>query len=170
MATNLAFTTLRWCGASAATAVLLLAANCAPLPPTSSVVIPPAPGGAARIWTYRNDAPNEPNQTPYARLNGQIARVVQPNGAFYRDVSPGYYTVTVDSYGAPYAHKFADFNLGAGQEAFVEVLSMREKVGSGEGLRTLFFTQLVPPDIARPAIAGTPFTAQLIASDRSLID
>jgi hypothetical protein len=156
MARNFAFTTLRWCGA-AATAVLLLAANCAPLPPTSSVVIPPVPGGAARIWIYRNDAPNEPNQTPYARLNGQIAGVVQPNGAFYRDVPPGYYTVAVDSYGAPYPHQFAEFNLGPGQEAYVEVLSMRDKVGSSEGLRTFFFTQLVPPEIARPAIAGTPF-------------
>ena len=156
MARNFASTTLRWCGA-AATAVLLLAANCALLPPTSSVVIPSVPGGAARIWIYRNDAPNEPNQTPYARLNGQIAGVVQPNGAFYRDVPPAYYTVAVDSYGAPYPHQFAEFNLGPGQEAFVEVLSMRDKVGSSEGLRTFFFTQLVPPEIARPAIAGTPF-------------
>ena len=156
MARNLAFTTFRWWGA-ATTAVLLLAANCAPLPPTSSVAIPPVPGGAARIWIYRNDAPNEPNQTPYVRLNGQIVGLMQPNGAFYRDVPPGYYTVAVDSYGAPYPHQFADFNLGPGQEAFVEVLSMREKVGSSEGLRTFFFTQLVPPEIARPAIAGTPF-------------
>ena len=156
MARNFAFTTLRWCGA-AATAVLLLVANCAPLPPTSSVVVPPVPGGAARIWIYRNDAPNEPNQTPYVRLNGQITGVVQPNGAFYRDVPPGYYTVAVDSYGAPYPHQFAEFNLGPGQEAFVEVLSMRDKVGSSEGLRTFFFTQLVPPEIASPAIAGTPF-------------
>jgi hypothetical protein len=156
MARNFASTTFRWCGA-AATAVLLLAANCALLPPTSSVVIPSVPGGAARIWIYRNDAPNEPNQTPYARLNGQIAGVLQPNGAFYRDVPPGYYTVAVDSYGAPYPHQFAEFNLGPGQEAFVEVLSMRDKVGSSEGLRTFFFTQLVPPEIARPAIAGTPF-------------
>ena len=156
MARNFASTTFRWCGA-AATAVLLLAANCALLPPTSSVVIPSVPGGAARIWIYRNDAPNEPNQTPYARLNGQIGGVVQPNGAFYRDVPPGYYTVAVDSYGAPYPHQFAEFNLGPGQEAFVEVLSMRDKVGSSEGLRTFFFTQLVPPEIARPAIAGTPF-------------
>ena len=156
MARNLAFATFRWWGV-AATAVLLLAANCAPLPPTSSVAIPPVPGGAARIWIYRNDAPNEPNQTPYVRLNGQIVGLMQPNGAFYRDVPPGSYTVAVDSYGAPYPHQFADFNLGPGQEAFVEVLSMREKVGSSEGLRTFFFTQLVPPEIARPAIAGTPF-------------
>ena len=42
----------------------------------------------ARIWIYRNDAPNEPNQTPYVRLNGQKAGVVQPSGAFYRDVPP----------------------------------------------------------------------------------
>ena len=118
---------------------------------------PAGPGWAARIWIYRNDAPNEPNQTPYANLNGQIAGVVQPNGAFYRDVPPGFYTVAVDSYGAPYPHQFAEFNLGPGQEAFVEVLSMRDKVGSSEGLRTYFFTQLVPPEIARPAIAGTPF-------------
>lgn len=142
---------------SAAIALLLAATSCAQLPPTSSVVIPPVPGGAARIWIYRNDAPNEPNQTPYARLNGQIAGVVQLNGAFYRDVPPGHYTVAVDSYGAPYSHQFAEFNLGGGQEAFVKVLSMREKVGSGEGLRTFFFTQLVPSDIARPEIGVTPF-------------
>jgi hypothetical protein len=36
-------------------------------------------------------------------------------------------------------------------------LSMRDKVGGPEALRTYFFTQLVPADIARPAIAGTPF-------------
>ena len=94
------------------------------------------------------------------RLNGQIAGVVQPSGAFYRDVPPGYYTVAVNSYGAPYPHQFADFNLGAGQEAFVEVLSMREKVGTAEGLRTLFFhsssrlTSLAPPSLGRPFTAA----------------
>ena len=156
MARNFAFTTLRWCGA-AATAVLLLAANCAPLPPTSSVVIPPVPGGAARIWIYRNDGPYEASETPYVRLNGQIAGIVQPYGALYRDVPPGHYAVTVDSYGVPYPNQFAEFDLGAGQEVFIKVLSMRDKVGGPEGLRTHFFTELVPPDIARPAIAGTPF-------------
>ena len=158
MVRNLAFTTLRWCGA-AATAVLLLAANCAPLPPTSSVVIPPVPGGAARIWIYRNDGPYETSETPYVRLNGQIAGVLQPNGALYRDVPPGQYAVTVDSYGVPYPYQFVEFDLGAGQEAFVKVLSMRDKVGGPVAMRTHFFTELVPPDIARPAIAVTPFDA-----------
>ncbi|HXO89299.1 MAG TPA: DUF2846 domain-containing protein [Stellaceae bacterium] len=133
--------------------------SCGQLPPTSSVVIPPVPAGAGRVWVYRNDYQYEADETPYVRLNGQIAGIIQPNGVFYRDVAPGYYTVAVDSYGAPYPHQFAEFNLGAGQEAFVKVLSMREKVGGSEGagLRTLFFTQLFPADAARAAIAGTPF-------------
>jgi hypothetical protein len=116
------------------------------------------PAGVARIWIYRNDGPYEANQTPYLRLNSQIAGIVQPNGAFYRDVPPGQYSVTVDSYGVPYRNQFVEFNLGAGQEAVVKVLSMRDKVGDeGVALRTRFFTQSVPPDAARPAIAGTPF-------------
>ena len=143
--------------AGAAIAFLLTTVSCGPLPPTSSVVIPPVPGGAARIWIYRNDAPYDASETPYLRLNGHIVGIVQPDGALYRDVPPGHYAVSVASYSVPYPHQFAEFDLGLGQEAFVKVLSMREKVGSGEGLRTFFFTQLVPPDIARPEIAGTPF-------------
>jgi hypothetical protein len=142
-----------------AASLLLVLAGCSQLPPTSSVVIPPVPAGSARIWIYRNDGPYEANQTPYMRLNGQIAGIVQPNGAFYRDVPPGHYAVVVDSYGVPYSNQFTEFDLGAGQEAFVKVLSMREKVGGGDSnaLRTRFFTELVPPEAARPAIAVTPF-------------
>ena len=68
----------------------------------SAVVIPSVPGGAARIWIYRNDYQYEPRDTPYVWLNGRIAGVIQPNAAFYRDVPPAQYTVTVDSYGVPY--------------------------------------------------------------------
>ena len=138
---------------------LLALAGCSQLPPTSSVVIPPIAPGAGRVWLYRNDYQYEPHQTPYVMLNGQIVGVVQPNGAFYRDVPPGHYTVVVDSYGVPYPNQFAEFNLGAGQEAFVKVLSMREKVGGefGVGGRTRFFTQLFPADAARAAISSTPF-------------
>ena len=143
--------------------LLVILAACSQLPPTSSVAIPPVPGGAGRIWIYRNDYQYEAHQTPYVRLNGQIAGVVQPNGAFYRDVPPGYYTVAVDSYGVPYPHQFAEFTLGAGQEAFVKVLSMRDKVGGefGVGSRARFFTQLFRADAARPAVAGTPFYGSL---------
>ena len=101
----------RW--RSAATAVLLLAANCAPLPPTSSVVIAPIPAGDARLWFYRDGGPRETQDRPYLRLNGQIAGISEPNGALYRDVAPGHYAVTVDSYLNTYVNQFADINLTA---------------------------------------------------------
>jgi hypothetical protein len=139
--------------------LFLVLASCAPLPPTSSVVIPPIPAGAARIWIYRNDGPYESSDRPYLRFNGQVAGIVEPNGTFYRDLPPGYYVVTVDSYGVPFPNQFAGADLAAGQTAFVKVLSMREKVGGGEYIvtRARFFTQLFPGDAARAAIAATPF-------------
>ncbi len=140
-------------------ASLLLVVACSQAPATSLVVVPPVPAGAARIWIYRNDGPYEAQQRPYLWLNGHIVGIVEPNGAMYRDVPPGQYTVTVDSYGVPYPNQFAEFNLGVGQEAFVKVLSMREKVGGefGVGSRARFFTELFPADAARAAIASTPF-------------
>jgi len=146
---------LHWCAAG----LLLLLTSCSQVPPTSSVVIPPVPAGGARIWIYRNDGPYESQYRPYLRLNGQITGISEPNGAFYRDLPPGHYTVSVDSYGVPYPNQFAQLDLGAGQEAFIKVLSMRERVGGGDSIssRALFFTQLVPAEDAQAAIAVTPF-------------
>jgi len=139
--------------------LILLMTSCGQLPPTSSAVIPPIPAGDARFWIYRNDGPYDSQDRPYLRLNGQVAGIVEPNGAFYRDVPAGHYAITVDSYGVPYPNQFVQGDLGAGQEAFIKVLSMREKVGGGDYIssRALFFTQLFPPDAARSAIASTPF-------------
>jgi hypothetical protein len=150
---------LRWlrrCGAS----LLLVLTGCSEVPPTSSATVPPIPAGEARIWIYRNDGPHDTQDRPYLRLNGQVAAISEPNGAFYRDVPPGHYAVSVDSYGVPYPNQFAQVDLGAGQEAFIKVLSMRERVGGGgdsNAFRALFFTQLFPADAARAAIADTPF-------------
>jgi len=142
-----------------AASLLLLLAGCSQVPPTSSAAIPPVPSGAARIWVYRQDGPYESHDRPYLRLNGQITGIVEPNGALYRDVPPGHYGITVDSYGPLWPYQFAQFDLVAGQEAFVKVLSMRERVGGGDNvsLRTIFFTELYPADAARPAVASTPF-------------
>jgi len=139
--------------------LLLVLSGCSQLPPTSSAVIPPVPVGAARIWIYRNEGPYETSNRPYLRLNDQVAGIVEPNGAFFRDVPPGHYAVTVDSYGVPYPNQFTGVDLAAGQTAYVKVLSMREKVGGefGVGSRALFFTQLVPADVAQADIAVMPF-------------
>jgi hypothetical protein len=88
---------LHWCAAG----LLLLLTSCSQVPPTSSVVIPPVPAGGARIWIYRNEGLYESKDRPYLRLNGQIAGISEPNGAFYRDLPSGHYTVSVDSYGVP---------------------------------------------------------------------
>jgi hypothetical protein len=144
-----------------AASLLLLLTSCSQVPPTSSAVIPPIPAGDTRIWIYRNDGPYDSQDRPYVRLNGQIAGISEPNGAFYRDVPPGHYTVSVDSYGVPYPNQFAQLDLGAGQQAFIKVVSMRERVGGGGDVnfssRALFFTWLIPAEAAQAAIAVTPF-------------
>ena len=141
-----------------AASLLLVLGCCSQLPPTSSVVISPVPAGAARIWIYRNEGPYESHDRPYFRLNNQVAGISEPDGVLYRDVPPGRYVVSVDSYGVPYPIQFADFDIRAGQEAFIKVLSMRVKVGDdGIASRAIFFTQLVAADAARAAIASTPF-------------
>ena len=144
---------LRRCAAC----LLLLLSGCSQVPLTNSVAIPPVPAGAARLWIYRNDGPNDKHDRPYLRLNGQVAGIAEPNGAFYRDLPPGPYTVSVDTYGAPFPNQFARVDLAAGQVAFVKVLSMLEKVGGPVASRAFFFTQLVPADTAKGAIAVTPF-------------
>lgn len=142
-----------------AAGLLLLLTSCSQVPPTSSAAIPPLPAGAARIWFYRNDGPYDSQDRPYLRLNGQVAGIAEPNGALYRDVPPGHYGISVDSYGVAYPNQFAQVDLDAGQEAFVKTLYMRERVGGGDSnsFRTRFYTELFPADAARAAIAGTPF-------------
>ena len=142
-----------------AASVLLLLTSCSQVPPTSSAVIPPIPAGDARIWIYRNDGVYESQERPYVRLTGQVAGISEPNGAFYRDVPPGRYTVSLDSYGVPYPNQFAQLDLGAGQQAFIKVVSLRERVGGGDyvGSRARFFTWIIPAEAAQAAIAVIPF-------------
>jgi len=144
---------------SPATAVLLVAANCAQLPPTNSVAIPPIPAGEARLWVYRDGGPRETQERAYLRLNGQIAGISEPNGAVYHDVVPGHYAVTVDSYLGTYFNQFADLDLAAGQEAFVEVLSQGQWVGGEVGGSYVenFYTLVIPAKAARADVAHRPF-------------
>ena len=142
--------------------LLLLLAGCSQLLPTSSVMIPPVPAGESRIWLYRNEGTYESHETPYFRLNGLPVGISEPNAALYRDVPPGHYTVSVDSYGVPYPNQFANFDISAAQEIFVKVVSMRERVGGGGGdggfgFRTIFYTWLIPTDAAGAEISSIPF-------------
>jgi hypothetical protein len=147
-------------GACIATAVLLSAAGCAQLPPTSSVKIPPITAGAARVWFFRDYEPHETLARPYVWLNQQIAGVSEPGGAFYRDVAPAHYSITVDSAGRDF-NQVADTELAAGQEAYAKVVSLRSWLDDDNciiwsGCDT-FYVWLIRPEEARPAVRKSLF-------------
>jgi hypothetical protein len=144
----------QWRGA--AIALLALTANCAQLPPASSATIAPIPTGEARIWFYRDGGPREAQERPYLRLNSQIVGISEPNGAFYRDVRPGHYQITVDSYLSTYVNQFAVIDLSAGEEAYVEVLSQGQRVSDRAG-RENFYTRVIPTETARTEVSRRRF-------------
>ena len=144
----------QWRGA--ASALLAITVNCTQLPPTSSVTIAPIPAGDARIWFYRDGGPREAQERPYLRLNGQIAGISEPNGAFYRDVRPGHYQITVDSYLSTYVNQFAVIDLSAGEEAYVEVLSQGQRVSDRAG-RENFYTRVISAEAARTEVSRRRF-------------
>ena len=111
---------------AAGSILLLAAASCAPPPTTASVAIPPIPPQQGRVWFYREvDTADQNTTTPYVRLNGAIAGVPEQGGAFYRDVSPGRYQITVDSEGmSPSPSR--DVALVAGEQILRQDRARRE--------------------------------------------
>ncbi|MBV8120838.1 MAG: hypothetical protein JO081_12980, partial [Alphaproteobacteria bacterium] len=99
-------------------AVLVALGDCAPMLPTSAALIPPIPAGMARVWFYREDLPQIAWQRPYVRMNGAVVGISEDGGAFYRDVPPGQYHVSVDSYGED-INQFPYIALDAGQTVYL---------------------------------------------------
>ena len=151
-------------------AIFLVAATaCAQSPPPmASVAIPPIPAGEARVWFYRPIDAYDSMATPYIRMNDAIVATSVPKGASYRDVPPGQYHITVDSYGKDF-NQDKNVQLAAGQELFVEIVSLRNWVpinggggdtgggGSGDFGRNTFYVWLMPADKAREEVARSAF-------------
>jgi hypothetical protein len=113
------------------------------------------PPGYARIWIYRLDEPYVSLARPYVRFNGRIAGISEPGGAFYRDVLPGKYYVTVDSQGRD-VNQFAHLDLAAGQQAYIEVQVLRDwDCTTFDNYRCwpTFYARLQSPQVAIAAIA-----------------
>jgi hypothetical protein len=146
--------------------VLLVTAACSELPKTASVAIPPIPAGDARVWFYRPIDAYDSMATPFIRMNDAIVATSMPNGASYRDVPAGPYHITVDSYGKDF-NQDKNVQLAAGQELFVEVVSLRswvptgsggdESGGGGDFGRNTFYVWLIPADKARGEVARSAY-------------
>jgi hypothetical protein len=117
------------------------------------------PPGYARIWLYRLDEPYVSLARPYVRFNGRIVGISEPGGAFYRDLAPGKYYVTVDSQGRD-VNQFVDVNVAASQQVYIEVqvlISWDCTTFDSNRCSPTFYTRLQPPQVAIATIAhSTP--------------
>jgi hypothetical protein len=141
--------------------LLLALWSCAPLPPTSTVSIPPLPPGLARVWFYREDAPYISQARPYVRMNGAIVGISEDGGAFYRDVAPGEYYLTADSYGAD-INQFPHVALVPGETMYFQVIGSRYWASGGGGReggweRPTFYVRVEPAQVAGSAIDRSRF-------------
>ena len=147
---------LRSWAASGAIALLLSCAYPLAGAPVAAQVASPAPPGAARIWFYRTYEPYVARNMAAVSLNGALIGYAQPEGgAFYRDVPPGRYHVTVGSQGQD-VNQDAWIDIGPGQQAYVKVLGTDNWDAGGDNMiysRDVFYARLMPPQIAQAEIA-----------------
>jgi hypothetical protein len=146
----------------AARSLLLAIVSCAQLPPTAAVAVPPIPTGKARAWFYRDPGPYDCVGTPHIRMNEAIAAISQIGGASYRDVPPGQYLITVDSYGRDF-NQFRQVYLFPGQQTYFKILCLRNWISGGGARdgggyqRDTFYVWDIPPEIAQGDVARSRF-------------
>ena len=149
-----------WPLRAAGCVLLAVLAGCAgaPVAPATSAAMA---AGAARIWFYRDYEPSVSLNIANVGLNGVTAASVDAFGsALYRDVPPGRYHVTVESFGTD-VNQAKDVDLMPGQEAFVKVLAAGGWESDGERnsfKRDTFYVSLVPPQVARAELATHPLS------------
>lgn len=144
---------------AAATAVrigLMLWALLAPA--LAAAIAPGPPPGEAQIWVYRLDEPYVSLARHYVRFNGRIVAISELGGAFYRDVAPGEYYVTVDTAGRD-VNQFVRIDAAAGQRIYIEVQVLRywdcgaPDSDGDQWCQPTFYTRLQRPGVAAAAIA-----------------
>ena len=153
-----------WLSAAGCAAALLVMMRPAPAPAETQSVLPPIPPGQARIWFYREMDPQHTMGRPYLRLNGAIVAISEPGGSFYRDVPPGHYHVTVDSYGVD-QNQDRDVDLAPGQQVFAKVVSNDQWIDFGGGSdmggssfhRDTFYVWTMPPQTAAAELPQTRY-------------
>jgi len=138
---------------------LLTVMGCAQAP-TASYPISPIPSQAARIWFYRDASAYDGKESRLIRLNGAVVGQSQVGDAFYRDVPPGHYHLTVDTVVTDRTQE-ADVDLAAGQQAYAKIMSLHgDFVDGGDE----FYVWLMPAEAARAAIAGLSFQGSMASA------
>jgi hypothetical protein len=148
-----------WVKCVAAIALFVALCGCASLPPTGAVAIPAVPAGMARAWFYRDDVPYSSLDRPYVRMNGAIVGISESGGAFYRDVAPGQYYVTVDSWGVD-VNQFPHAVLVPGETAYFKIFSSGVWASGGataNWARPTFYVWQMPVAMATPEVARSSF-------------
>jgi len=149
----------RWLMRAGQTVLLLATVSCVQPATTASVALPPIPASEARIWFYRNYEPYAGKGLPAVAANGGYVGRAELGGAFYRDVPPGHYHVTVETDGAD-VNQSADFDLFPGQEAYVKIVSNPEWVSYGvesQVERPTFYAWLMSGEAAHADVAHSAF-------------
>lgn len=134
--------------------------GCARSPTVQTASIPPISAGDARIWIYRSFIPSDSLNLAQVSINGVVAGYAQATGgAFYRDVPPGRYHVSVQSFGQDF-NQSANIALAAGQEAYIRIESLSDWSSGGDLTsfkRDTFYARLVDPDRGRAEVARSTF-------------
>jgi hypothetical protein len=97
-------------------------------------------------------------------MNDGIVGISEPGGTFYRDVLPGHYHVSVDSY-LPDANITRDVDLTPGQQVYFKVLPEQYVCGGGgdgggtDCERANFHVWTMPPEVAQATVARSQFYA-----------
>jgi hypothetical protein len=91
-------------------------------------------------------------------LNGATVGYEQLGGGFYRNVAPGYYVIAAPSFVALDPSQSATVDLAAGQEAYLKLDALGWPNGGGENMVIEYYVRLMPPQIARTAIAQLAFS------------
>jgi hypothetical protein len=92
-------------------------------------------------------------------MNGAIVGISELGGAFYRDVSPGEYYVTIDSY-RQFINQFPHVYLTPGETAYFQVFEASGSSGVGavrNFSRPSFYVWAMPTEIAAPEVARSLF-------------
>src|SRR5260370_42595121 len=99
-------------------------------------------------------------------MNESVVGSSEAGGTFYRDVPPGRYHVSVDSYFPPF-NSTRDVDLAPGQQVYFKVLPEQYMCGGGGGEgggggnceRYNFYVWTMPPEVAQAAVARSSFYA-----------